>query len=191
MNTLCMGALLGLSIAVPPGPNAATCMRRTLAAGRKVGFRCGFGAASATAIYATPAVAGADRAADLLDESTFALHIEGGLIVALGVGLARSGRVVTSRSTRRRLRHDPGRRSRKPPDHPDFVAAMDSGTILAGAGPLVVAGVFVGSAGWWTVRTSVTAAIHHRLDDRRLGWANRLTASAIAGCGVMALAATP
>ena len=102
MNTLCMSALLGLSIAVPPGPNAAVCMSRTSAADGKVVLRCGLGAASAHAIYATLAVLGVDRAAGVLDKGTLALHIAGGLLlVALGLRLGRTGPVPTSRSTSR------------------------------------------------------------------------------------------
>lgn len=89
MNTICMGVVQGLSIAVPPGPNTALCMSRTLAAGRKVGFRCGLGVATAHAIYAGLAVVGADRASGLLDRSAFALHIVGGvLLIGLGLRLA-------------------------------------------------------------------------------------------------------
>ena len=69
-----------------------------------------------------------------------------------------------------------------------FTAAMATGAIPAGTGPMVVVGVFVGSAVWWVALTSVTAAVRHHLTERRLGWANRLTASAIGGCGVMTVA---
>lgn len=41
---------------------------------------------------------------------------------------------------------------------------------------------------WWAARTSLTAAVRHRLDERRLGWTNRRTASAIGGGGVMTVA---
>ncbi len=189
MKTLCMGVLLGLSIAVPPGPNAAICMSHTLGSGRKVGFRCGLGVATAHAIYASLAVVGADRASGLLDRSTFALHIVGGvLLVALGLRLARTGPVPTSRS----------RTGSTPPPWPSafgnpltilyFAAAMAARAIPAGTGPIMVVGVFAGSAAWWDVLTSVTAAVQRHLDERRLGPANRLTASAIGGFGVMATA---
>jgi threonine/homoserine/homoserine lactone efflux protein len=185
-----MGAVLGLSIAVPPGPNAAICMSRTLAAGRKVGFRCGLGAASAHAIYATLAVLGVDRAAGLLDRSTFALHIAGGLLlVALGLRLGRTGPVPTSPSTTRAYVTTFALGLGNPLTILYFMAAMAAGAIPAGAGPLVVVGVFAGSAGWWGVLASLTAAVQRHLDERRLGWANRLTASAIGGFGVMTVAA--
>ena len=186
MNTLCMGVLLGLSIAVPPGPNAAMCMSRTLAAGRKVGFRCGLGVATAHAIYTSLAVFGADRAPGLLDRSAFALHIVGGvLLVALGLRLARTGTLPTSSSTTRAYVTTLAFSLGNPLTILYFAAATAAGAIAVGTGPLVVVGVFAGSAAWWGV---LTAAVQRHLDERRLGWANRLTASAIGGFGVMAMA---
>lgn len=190
MNTLWMGVLLGLAIAVPPGPSAAICMSRTLAAGRKVGFRCGLGVASAHGIYATLAVVGADRASGLLDRSTFALHIVGGvLLVALGLRLARTGPLPTSRSTTRPYVTSFAFGLGNPLTILYFAAAMAAGAIPAGTGPLVVVGMFAGSAAWWGVLTSVTAAVHRYFNERRLGWANRLAASTIGGFGVMTVAA--
>ena len=181
-----MGVLLGLSIAVPPGPNAAICISRTLAAGRRAGLRCGLGAASAHAFYATLAVVGADRASGLLDRRSFAVHIAGGVIlVALGVRLGRTGPISTPGSTGRAYATTLSVGLANPVTVLYFTAAMASGAIPAGTGPMVVVGVFVGSAVWWTVLASVTAAVHRHLNERRLGWANRLTASAIGGCGVM------
>jgi threonine/homoserine/homoserine lactone efflux protein len=183
-----MGFLLGLSIAVPPGPNAAICMSRTLAAGRRVGLRCGFGAASAHAIYATLAVVGVDRASGLLDRSTFALHIAGSLLlVALGLRLGRTGPVTTSRSTGRAYVATLAVGLGNPLTILYFAAATAAGAIPAGTGVLVVVGVFAGSAAWWGVLSSVTAAVHRHLNERRLGWVNRLTASAIGGFGVLAM----
>ena len=190
MNTLCMGVLLGLSIAVPPGPNAAICMSRTLAAGRKVGFPCGFGVATAHVLYASLAVVGADRASGLLDRSAFALHIVGGvLLVALGLRLARTGPLPTSRSTTRPYITPLAIGLGNPLTILYFAAAMAAGAITAGTGPLVVLGVFAGSAAWWGVLTSVTAAVQRHLDEGRLRCVNRLTASAIGGFGVMTVAA--
>ena len=192
MNTLCMGVLLGLSIAVPPGPNAVICMSRTLASGRNVGFRCGLGVATAHATYATLAVVGADRASGLLDRSTLALHIAGGLLlVALGLRLGRTGPVPTSPSTTRAYVTTLAVGLGNPLTILYFAAAMTSGAIPTGAGPLLVVGVVAGSAAWWGVLVSGTAAVQRHLNQRRLrlGWGNRLTASAIGGFGVMTVAA--
>ena len=190
MNTLWMGVVLGLSIAVPPGPNAAICMSRTLAAGRKVGFRCGLGVATAHAIHTSLAVVGADRASGLLDRSAFALHIVGGvLLVALGLRLARTRPLPTSGSTARPYVTTLAIGLGNPLTILYIAAAMAAGAIPAGPGPLVVVGVFAGSAAWWGVLTSLTAAVHRYFNEGRLRCLNRLTASAIGGFGVMTVAA--
>jgi threonine/homoserine/homoserine lactone efflux protein len=190
MNTLCMGVLLGLSIAVPPGPNAAICMSRTLAAGRKVGFFCGLGVATAHAIYTSLAVVGADRASGLLDRRTFALHIVGGvLLVALGLRMARTGPLPTSVSATRPYVTTLAIGLGNPLTILYLAGAMASGAIPADTGPLVVVGVFAGSAAWWGALTSVTAAVHRYFNEGRLRCVNRLTASAIGGFGVMTVAA--
>lgn len=190
MDTLSIGALLGLSIAVPPGPNAAICMSRTLAAGRTVGFRCGLGAATAHAVYASLAVVGLDWASGLLDRSTFALHIGGGLLlIALGLRLGRTRPVSTSRSTSRGYVTTLAVGLGSPLTILYFAAAMTAGAIPAGSGTLLVVGVFAGSAAWWGVLASATAALHRYLNERRLGWVNRLTASTIGCFGVMTVAA--
>ena len=124
----------------------------------------------------------------MLDRSTVVLHIAGGLVLlALGLRLGRRGRVATSPPTGKAYVTTLAVGLANPLTILYVAAAVASGTIPAGAGPLVIVGVFAGSAAWWTVLTSVTAAIHHHLNDRGLGWANRLTASAIGGCGVMSM----
>ena len=190
MSTLCMGVLLGLSIAVPPGPNAAICMSRTLAAGPKVGLRCGLAVATAHAIYTSLAVVGADRAAGVLARSSFALHLVGGVVlVALGLRLARTGPQPASASTTRPYLTTLAIALGNPLTILYFAAAMATGAVPAGAGPLVVVGVFAGSAAWWGVLASVTAAVHRYFNEGRLRCVNRLTASAVGGFGVMSVAA--
>ena len=98
---LLKGVVIGLSIAIPPGPNAAMCISRTLTAGRGVGLRCGLGAVSAHAIYTVLAVVGVGRASSLLSGSTFALHLAGGVIlVALGLRLVRTAPLTDRASTK-------------------------------------------------------------------------------------------
>lgn len=65
---------------------------------------------------------------------------------------------------------------------------LAAGTLGAGRGALVVIGVFVGSAVWWTSLTSVVAAAGRHFDAERLVWARRLTGSTLGGCGLLAVA---
>ena len=61
-----------------------------------------------------------------------------------------------------------------------------SRTLTAGrrVGPLVVAGVFAGSAAWWATLTSAVGAMQRHLTDQHLGWAKRVTASAMGAYGL-------
>lgn len=72
---LLQGALIGLTVAVPPGPNAAVCMSRTLTAGRRVRLRCRLGAASTHACCAALAGAVVARASRALSRGAVPLHV--------------------------------------------------------------------------------------------------------------------
>ena len=148
------------------------------------------GGASAHAIYTTLALAGLDRVSGVVGASSAGLHLAGGLIlVALGLRLSR-----------RRPRPNPRSRTSayvmtlavglgNPLTILYFTAAMAAGTIPAGGGRLLVVGVFLGSAVCVAALTSLTAALHRHLTERRLEWANRLTACRRSGpYGVLAMA---
>ncbi len=188
MEALAAGAVIGLSVAAPPGPNAMVCISRTLAGGRSAGFRCGLGAASAHAVYATVAVLGAGRASGVLAAGHDAIGVVGGLVlVGLGVRL---GLAPTSRAV---------------PPSPTRAYAL---TLLVGlANPLTLlyfaAAVTLGAARTMAARrwspacssarrcgtlpASGVAALGSRLDARWLAVAGRVAAGAIVGFGVLAV----
>lgn len=58
MTPLLNGILLGFSIAAPVGPIGILCLRKTLTQGRSFGFVAGLGAASADAVYGSMAALG-------------------------------------------------------------------------------------------------------------------------------------
>ena len=187
MEALLGGVIIGLSIAAPPGPNAALCMGQTLAGGRGAGLRAGFGAAGAHAVYATLAVVGAGRASGLLGRDAAAVRMLAGLVL-VGLGL----RLELTRTRSRR----PPRRTfavslalglANPLTLLYFTAAVSLGAMPTGAAPLVVLGVFAGSASWWAMLAYAVAGLGRRLDDRRLAWANRVAAATIAGFGGVAV----
>ena len=191
MEAMLRGVLIGLSVAVPPGPNAALCVSRTLAGGRSAGFRCGMGAASGQRPrrLCRPRRRGCTPRLQRVQPRERPLSPRRGpdpgrTRVALGPGPHRSS--TTIRRGRVRDHAGPG------PDHPltllYFTATMALGTFRPGEGPLVVAGVFAGSAAWWAALATATAALGHHLDERRLSWANRLVAAVIAGAGLVSVA---
>lgn len=199
------GVLLGLSIAAPVGPIGVLCIRRTLLAGRLVGFISGLGAATADATYAALGGFGLVVLSRLLVQQAILLHLIGGAFLAyLGV---------------RTIRAQPAVRSTAVADRADLVGAYAStvgltlsnpATILsfaamfAGVAPagragtaetvLLVGGVFVGSALWWLVLSTSVGACRSRLDQGALSWINRgsglvlLGFSAIILLGVIGLA---
>ncbi|MDQ3896717.1 MAG: LysE family transporter [Actinomycetota bacterium] len=189
MEALLKGAVIGFSVAAPPGPNAALCMSRTLVGGRRAGLRCGLGAATAHAVYAVLAVLGVGRASGFLSTATGGIRLAGGLLlVGLGVRLALTPWSAERRSPTGAYATTLALGLVNPLTLLYFAAALALGVFPPGTGALVVAGVFAGSAAWWTALTSGVAAVGHRLDERRIVWINRLASAAIAGFGVLAVA---
>jgi putative LysE/RhtB family amino acid efflux pump len=189
MEAILKGALIGLSVAAPPGPNAALCMSRTLVGGRRAGFRCGLGAATAHAVYATLAVVGVGRASGLLTASAGAIRLAGGVIlVALGVRLGLKPAPQEARSPAGTYALTLAVGLVNPLTLLYFAAALALGAFPAGTGGFAVAGVFAGSAAWWTALASGVAALGHRLEEHRLARITRLASVAIAGFGLFAVA---
>ena len=189
MEALLQGVVIGLGVAAPPGANAALCMSRTLSGGRGAGLRCGMGAASAHALYATLALVGADRASTLLVKETNVIRVAGGLVlVGLGLRLARRRSEKGAPSNARAYSVTLALGLVNPLTLLYFSAAMALGTIPSHGGTMVVAGVFTGSVVWWAILTNAVAALGRHLDERRLGLANRLVALSLAGCGLVAVA---
>jgi putative LysE/RhtB family amino acid efflux pump len=188
MEALLSGVVIGLSIAVPPGPNAALCMGQTLAGGRSAGLRAGFGAATAHAVYATAAVVGLGQASELLARDGGTVRLMAGLAL-LGLGV----RMELTR-TRRRL---PSTRAfavtlalgvANPLTLLYFTAVVAIGAMPTGAATLVIFGVFAGSALWWVILVCSVDALGRRLGDQGLARANRVVAAGLAVFGGIAIA---
>jgi threonine/homoserine/homoserine lactone efflux protein len=62
-------------------------------------------------------------------------------------------------------------------------AAGDRGSAL-----LLVAGVFLGSAGWWLCLTTLVGFARRALTPGRLRWVNRVSGALLVGFGLLALA---
>jgi putative LysE/RhtB family amino acid efflux pump len=189
MEALVQGVVIGLSVAAPPGPNAALCMNRTLAGGRQAGLGSGLGAASAHAVYAIAAVVGVGRASSILASGAGPARFGGGLVlVGLGLRLGLAGPRPRPGSPAGAYAVTFAVGLANPLTLLYFAAALALGAVPVSAGPLVVVGVFAGSAAWWAVLVQVVTTVGHRLDERRMVWANRMVAVVIAGFGVVAAA---
>ncbi len=54
--------------------------------------------------------------------------------------------------------------------------------------PVVLAGLFAGSIGWWVVLSAMTAGLRRRINSRFMLGINRVAAASMAGFAVLSLA---
>jgi len=191
------GFLIGLSVAATVGPMAVLCIRRTLAEGRRAGLATGLGVATADGCYGLVAALGLTVVSGaLLGVQVWLRLIGGGFLCYLGL---------------RTLRAAPAERaanasaSNLPRAYASALALtltnpltiLSFAAIFAGLGAatgggyktaaLLVLGVFVGSATWWVILTTVVVALRARVTPRGLRWVNRVSGAVILGFGLIAL----
>ncbi len=195
------GFLIGLSVAAAVGPMAVLCIRRTLTQGRLAGLATGLGVATADGCYG--AVAGFGLAV----VSRFLLAQQAGLRLVGGVFLCYLGlkTALAAPATRPASAAGAGGASlarayasalaltlTNPLTILSFAAIFAGLGAGAGGGygttALLVLGVFLGSALWWVMLTSVVAALRARVTPRGLRWVNRASGAIILCFGVVALA---
>lgn len=193
------GMLLGLSIAAPVGPMALLCLRTTLAHGFLPGLMGGLGVAAGDAFYASVAAFGLQAAAVLLTGQSVWLGLLGGIYL-VWFGLTTARQPLPTKAA------EGGRRRglatfvttflltlANPPTIMIFAAMFASlGLVEAQAGAAtamaVVAGVTLGSAGWWILFAIVVDRMRGLLDGPLFVWVNRISGAALAGFGLWALA---
>ncbi|MFL5777480.1 MAG: LysE family translocator [Chloroflexota bacterium] len=178
------GVVLGFTIAAAVGPISLLVIRRSLAEGRVYGLASGLGVATADGTYGAIAAFGLTALTDLLVDWRIALGILGGSFL-----LVLAWRTATALPT------DPA--SDPVPAHSrrDLAAAFGSlyaltltnpltilsfaalfvglgvtGSGAAGAA-LLTLGVWVGSALWWVVLTTVVSSLRTRITP---GWLRRV-----------------
>ena len=192
------GLVLGLSIAAPVGPMALLCLRTTLAYGFAPGLMGGLGVAAGDAFYASIAAFGLQAAAVLLPGQSLWLGLMGGLyLVWFGIATMRQPlpQTAAGEGTRQGLRTFVTTfllTLANPPTVMIFAAMFASlGLVEAQAGTAtalaVVAGVTLGSAGWWVLFAAVVDRMRGRLHGPLFLWVNRISGAALAGFGLWAL----
>jgi threonine/homoserine/homoserine lactone efflux protein len=134
MEHLLKGIVIGFAIAAPVGPINMLCLRRSLSAGRRVGFVSGLGAAAADTTYGAIAVAGLTTVTAFLVGHRFWLQLLGGLfLLALGLHTLRM--------------HAPQREAAAPVHVGRLRDAFASTYMLTLANPMIIiafTGVFAG-----------------------------------------------
>ena len=195
------GLFIGLAIAAPIGPMGALCIQRTLARGFWAGVAGGLGTALADLTFATGAALGFAVFQDLVERIAVPLGLIG---AAFLMGLAWNGwprgqggepaaaKIPEARSLWRTTLVTYGLTITNPPTILLF-AAIFAGLGLAQSGSglaivALVAGVFLGSIGWWAFLSGLVAALHHRLPPAFALWTARVSSLTMAGFGLWAFA---
>jgi threonine/homoserine/homoserine lactone efflux protein len=197
LSPLLRGVVVGFAIAAPVGPIGLLCIQRTLAGGRLVGLATGLGAATADAFYGFVAAFGLTLLTSFLVGQRVWLGLLGGaFLIYLGV------RTFRAPPARQAADLPPGTLLRSylstlglTLTNPATIVAFFG--IFAGAGlaaaastpaaGLMVVGVFLGSAAWWLLLSSVVGLLRGRFDARALVWVNRVAGVVIAAFGLAAI----
>jgi threonine/homoserine/homoserine lactone efflux protein len=182
---LIKGLIIGFSIAAPVGPIGILCIRRTLEHGRFVGFVSGLGAATADGLYGLIAGLGLTLITNFLIGQQLWLHFIGSIFLCyLGV------KIFFSR---------PSNKSAKANGNKPFTAYISTFfltitnpvtilsfiAIFSGLGIInnytttlsliLVLGVFLGSALWWLLLSSVAGIVANRMKNFSLSFVNRIS----------------
>ena len=202
-SLLIRGFALGFAIAASPGPIFFLCLRRSLLRGWLTGLVSGLGVATADAFYAAVAVFGvAAVVMTTLAPVARWLALAGGLaLVFIGIRAVVSSpatREATTSTTRTGLAWAYtsilGLTITNPATIISFAAlAAALGAGLSGSWTrpaLVVAGVGLGSAGWWLILAAITAALRARVTPTVARTIGIVSGLAIAGLGAVAVVAS-
>ncbi len=183
----------GLAIAAPVGPIGLLCIRRTIAEGRSAGLATGLGAATADLVYGLVAALGFTSLTSKLTGAGVWLHWVGAaLLLWLGIRI---------------LREHPPTSAADTPSHGlwlmfgttflltmanpmtivSFLGLIAALGALSGA-YLLAGGIFVGSALWWLLLTSLATWFRSRLGQRGMLWVNRTAGLMLLGFAVASLA---
>ena len=191
------GLLLGFSIAAPVGPIGVLCIRRTLTEGRLAGFLSGLGAATADMLYGATAAFGLSALMNALVNQRFALGLLGGFfLLYLGIKTFFAAPAQAAPTS------EPGSLIRayastllltlaNPTTILSFVA-MFAGLQLQ-TGPswlsptLLVLGVFLGSAAWWLILSTIVGLVRDRFTPVWMKRVNQISGTAIAAFGALIL----
>src|SRR5579884_3922324 len=195
------GLLIGFSIAAPVGPIGVLCIRRTLANGRLAGLLSGLGAATADAGYGAVGAFGLTAVSTVLVGQQHWLRLLGGIfLLYLGMKTFRSRPAEKAAGSRPALGLAGMYLSTLALTLTNPATILSFAAVFAGLGlatsahgdyaraAQVVAGVFLGSALWWLILSSLVDLARGRLNPTSLGWANRLSGVILTAFGLLALA---
>jgi threonine/homoserine/homoserine lactone efflux protein len=192
---LLRGFAIGLAVAIPVGPIALLCMRRTLERGFLFGFGTGLGAAVADLFYASIAAFGISAVEEALLEYRTSLSLVGGIFLLILAARTAAGKGVVEPARSRGVA--------------SVATAFVSGFVLTATNPLtvlgfvaifagfgvgrgltdtdrvlaLVGGVTVGSTLWWMTLNGIIARVRHYFEQKTLQRVNLAAGAIIAAFG--------
>lgn len=197
LGSVLAGAGLGLSIAAPIGPTSMLCVQRTLAGGLATGLATGFGVATVHLTYGTlMARWGAAFAAATPHLAPLSL-VSGTVLLAFAIRTLRSVPILRDASPPRRslaatYGSAVGLALTNPITPVLFMAAMPA-ALAATLGPSatpfpgLVAGVFLGSLGWWIALNTLVSLLRQHVTSRLLDRMNKVAGLLLAALAISML----
>ncbi len=200
MDFLLRGLIIGVSIAAPVGPIGLLCIQRTVLQGRASGFVSGLGAATADAVYGSVAGFGLDLVSNFLIDQRIWIHLIGGaLLLLLGIKMLLTRpaeQVAQPKNTVRGIWWSYLSTFLLTITNPmtilSFVAVFAALGVANSSNDYVsasftVIGVFLGSALWWLILSSVAGWLRGTLNRTAILWIGRLSAVIIVGFGIVGI----
>ena len=192
------GLIIGFSIAVPVGPIGILCIQRTLTQGRWIGLLSGLGAATADAVYGAVAGFGLTAISGILITQVLWFRVIGGAFLCyLGIKTflakpADKAAIAKGQGPWAAYFSTVFLTLTNPATILSFIAVF-AGLGLANTGGdfwaagILVLGVFIGSALWWVVLSSVISLTRSRISPQTLQWLNRISGLILLIFGIIAL----
>ena len=196
---LLKGLVIGFSIAAPVGPIGILCIKRSLVYGRVHGLVSGLGAATADALYGCIAGFGLAFVSNFLVSKQVYLAIIGGIFLCyMGVRSFLAPAVDDSL--------EPEKQSllgaysstffftvTNPVTILTFTAVFAGLGLASSAGDygsamVLVLGVFLGSASWWTILSGGVSLLRSKVNQQAMQWVNRISGVIIFVFGIAAIA---
>lgn len=192
LAALVSGIGIGFTVAAPIGPMGMLCIQRTLASGMATGLATGFGAATVHLTYSAFAVLGLGALAQPWVEANAVGVVSALTLLWFALRTHRSSIVLPDAGEIDRVRLARAYASAialgltNPLTVILFLAALHAFSTQAAGAPLI-AGVFVGSAVWWMILSTIVATARSRLTPRMLSLSSRFASLMLLGLGTSML----
>jgi threonine/homoserine/homoserine lactone efflux protein len=191
------GFILGFTIAAAVGPISLLVIRRTVAEGRAVGLASGLGVATADGTYGGIAAFGLTAITDLLVGGGRLLGLVGGLFLLwLAWRTIRAVPTTEASVTERRGGLPGAYLSILGLTMANPMTIIAFGALFAGLGvtgndaaqsALITLGVFLGSAAWWVVLTTIVGAVRSRITPRWIRVINIVSGVVLGGFALLSI----